>query len=462
MEICKICNEKFNTKQKLGMHVRFKHNMSKKDYYLKFMYNDEIPVCKCGCGKNVSFIPTFPYFRDYISGHNKSTLGYKFSTESKKKMRVSAINRIQKYNGTLPMHTENAIRKRAKAYSNNYMKIKSNKFNIDILERNGEYVKFKCRTCGNTYEQNHVAYFICETCNPKIRSEQENEIFNFLHDELKLDVKHNDRTLIKGIELDITYKNIAIEYNGLYWHSENGGKKDKTYHINKTKLCNENNIKLIHIFEDEWKFKSDIVKSRLKNILNVNDNIKIYARKCTIKEIDSKTKNDFLDRNHIQGKDISSIYLGCYYNEKLVSVMTFGKPRVVQGYKNTLNTEYEMIRFCSKLNYSVIGAASKLLSYFIKKYNPTKIITYSDNRWSNLDNTLYDKIGFVKTSNGQPNYWYTTYRCDRLHRFNFTKKKLVSQGHDNNLTEWQIMQNLKYDRIWDCGSSKYEMECQKT
>ncbi len=457
MEICKICKEEFETKQKLGMHVRFKHNMLKKDYYIKFMYNNEIPKCKCGCEREVSYIPTYPYFREYISGHNKSTLGYKFSKESKNKMRKSAIKRIKNYNGKLPMHNIDAIKKRSKIYSDNYMKIKAKKFNIDIIDRNLHNITFKCLKCNNIYKQNHTSYFICEYCNPKIRSNAESEIFSFLHDELKLITIHNNRSLIKGIELDMTVDNIAIEYNGLYLHSENGGNKDKTYHINKMKLCNENNVKLINIFEDEWKFKSDIVKSRLKNILNVNNSPKIYARNCIIKEIDVKIKNDFLEKNHIQGKDISSIYLGCFYKDKLVSVMTFGKPRVVQGYKNINDKEYELIRFCSDVNCLVIGSSGKLLKYFIKNYLPKKIITYSDNRWSNLDKSMYEKIGFIKTSNGEPNYWYTTYKFDRLHRFNFTKKKLVNQGYDKNLTEWQIMQNLKYDRIWDCGSSKYEM-----
>ena len=226
--------------------------------------------------------------------------------------------------------------------------------------------------------------------------------------------------------------------------------------MNKTLECESKGIRLIHIFEDEWLFKKDIVKSRIKNLLNKNEN-KIFARKCTIKVINPSESNCFLENNHIQGKDNSSVKLGLLLNDELVSVMTFGKLRTALGNKNKIDI-WEMYRFCNKINTTVIGAASKLIKYFIKTYYPKKIITYSDKRWNS--GNLYTTLNFIKISNGTPNYWYygkgNSYK--RHHRFSFAKHTLSKKikTFDINLTEWENMKNNGYDRIWDCGSDKFE------
>ena len=136
-----------------------------------------------------------------------------------------------------------------------------------------------------------------------------------------------------GYEIDIFISlfKIGIECDGLYWHSEKF--KDNSYHLNKTKECFEKGIRLIHIFEDEWIYKRPILESMLKNLFNLTNN-KIYARKCEIKDVKNTSKKNFLDENHIQGKCQSSANLGLYYNDELVSLMTFGKPRInIRGAK---------------------------------------------------------------------------------------------------------------------------------
>ena len=181
----------------------------------------------------------------------------------------------------------------------------------------------------------------------------------------------NDRKTLDGLELDIVLpkNNLAIECNGNYWHTELQG-KDKHYHLNKTVECEKKNIQLLHILESEWIDKSDIWKSIINSKLGLSN--RIYARKCEIKEIlDPKIKNDFLECNHLQGKDRSSIKLGLYYQRELVSVMTFCKSRFNKNY------EWEISRFASLLDTTIIGGASKLLSHFKKVYNPKSIITYA-------------------------------------------------------------------------------------
>jgi hypothetical protein len=266
-----------------------------------------------------------------------------------------------------------------------------------------------------------------------------------------LDIKiiEKDRNIINPLELDIFIPthNIAIELNGVYWHSELY--KPSNYHLNKTELCEEKNIKLIHIFDDEWLYKKDIVKSRLKNILGLTKN-KIYARKCEIRVVSSKISKDFLDKNHIQGNVNSSIRLGLYYDEELVSLMTFGKGRIAMGGNSK---QYELVRFCNKLDTSVIGGADKLLKNFIKSYQPKEIISYADRRWSQGD--LYEKLNFTKTHNSKPNYWYII-NNKRTHRFSYRKSMLIKQGFNTNKTEHQIMLDRKIYRIYDCGTIVYK------
>ena len=138
--------------------------------------------------------------------------------------------------------------------------------------------------------------------------------------------------LFRSIDIFLPDFNVGIEFNGLYFHSEISGNRNKNYHLNKTQKATEKNIHLIHIFEDEWKNKQDIVKDRLKNVLHKNNENKIYARKCEIVEInDNRFKNEFLKKNHIQGSDKSKICIGLKYGDNIVCVSTFSNPRKALG-----------------------------------------------------------------------------------------------------------------------------------
>jgi hypothetical protein len=181
---------------------------------------------------------------------------------------------------------------------------------------------------------------------------------------------------------------------------------------------------------------------------------KIYARKTSIKEInDNKLVKDFLNNNHLQGYIASSIKIGLYYNDELVSLMTFGKGRVALGSRNY--NGYELLRFCSKLNTNVLGGANKLFKYFIKKYKPQNVISYADRGRSN--GLLYEKLGFSLIGYTKPNYYYIVNNV-RHHRFNYRKDKLVKDGFDKNKSEHQIMLERKIYRIYDSGNLKYEFK----
>jgi len=330
-----------------------------------------------------------------------------------------------------------------------------NKFNLELLsEYNGSQniSTFKCKLCGCVFNDTFFKIWQrerkCPECSILIDSSHEKEILDFLTSIGIKKIITNDRHILHPFELDIFIpdKNIAIEFDGLYWHSEEQG-KDKNYHLMKTERCLKQGIQLIHIFEDEWLFKQDIVKARLKQILGVNNVKRIHARKCEIKEIDSKTKNEFLEKYHIQGKDNSKIRLGAFYNDELISVMTFSHGNISKGSK-LIDGVWELNRFCSNPNYHIPGIASKLLKFFQRNYNWKEIFSYADRRWS-IGN-IYEKLGFWLDSISRPNYWYFK-DTKRIHRFNLRKRP----DEPKEISEWQLRQQQGYYRIWDCGNLKY-------
>lgn len=314
---------------------------------------------------------------------------------------------------------------------------------------NQVYYQFKCLDCLNIFydyiDNGHLPR--CKVCHPYVpvyTSNQENQVYDFVKSLVDFEVRQSDKSIINPYELDIVIPSlqIAIEYCGLYWHSE-ANKADKNYHLTKMNLCRDRGYRLITIFEDEWTQTPEIVKSRLKNILKKDT--KIFARKCQVKEVKMSIAKDFIEQNHIQGNAIAKLAYGCYQGQQLVAVMTFGKPR----YDKT--ADYELIRYCSI--GTVIGGAGKLFSAFLKDRNPTKVISYCDMRWGTGD--LYSRLKFKSASlKLLPGYAYTDF-IKRYHRSSFTKKSLVKSHDDGTKTEQEIMREKNMYRIWDCGQSKW-------
>ena len=320
--------------------------------------------------------------------------------------------------------------------------IKDSRFLMDDFE---EYFNIICRNTSLNYK---YQFNITELNKSNVCKTQQ-FIFDLINVENKI---FNDHHLGKELDIYIPDYNLAIEYDGLMFHSEgkfihpkfNG--PDKNYHLEKTELCLKNNIQLLHIFETE---DLDLWLSMINSKLGLNN--KIFARKCIIKELKSKETEDFLNKNHLQGFCQAKINVGLFYKDELVSLMTFSKPRFNKKY------EYELIRFASKRNYTVIGGASKLWKYFVNKYNPKSVITYANRRFSNGD--LYYKLGFNFIEKTQPNYFYFKHGEFKLYnRIKFQKKNLknILEVYDENLSEAENMFNNNYRRIFDCGNLKFE------
>lgn len=262
--------------------------------------------------------------------------------------------------------------------------------------------------------------------------------------------KQHNRKILDGLELDFFDKEqkVAIEFNGTYWHSSLF--KDRNYHQNKTIQCTKQGIQLIHIFEHEWINDNlrDKIITIICNTLNISDHIVIYGRSTKIKNISKDTADTFLINNHLNGTSNSSIRLGCYLDDKLLGVMTFGKPRFNSNY------QYEIVRLAWLPDYRVIGGTQKLFNSFIEQYNPDSVITYCD--ISKFKGNVYTSLGFTSDEVTQPNYvWVHKYKQLIKNRYE-TQKHILIKEYPNyvNMTEDEIMMALGYVKVYNCGNLK--------
>lgn len=288
----------------------------------------------------------------------------------------------------------------------------------------------------------------CPSCSTR-ESTPEKELYDFIvaliPDE---DVKQNDRTLISPLELDVYIpgRNIAIEFNGVYWHSEERG-KDRNYHHSKWERCRDQGIQLITVWEDDWRERQEIVKSMLSHKIGVDDAKRVYARTTTVKVLDYATSKNFLDSNHIQGSARGSLYLGlCVARDDIVAVSVWRKN----------GTTLYLDRYATST--TVIGGMGKLLKEgkrWAKDNSVDKIVSFSDNEVS--DGGLYEKLGFVLDKELAPDYSYV-YRGNRTHKFNFRLKRFLNDDallFQEGLSERELAKLNGIPRVWDSGKKRW-------
>ena len=330
-----------------------------------------------------------------------------------------------------------------------------NELNLTVLEytKCSSKCKLKCNNCGNIFYANPNHLFdirrlnCCKECATEIYGKTQKEISNFCSEFFDTIVE-NDRTILEGKEIDVLIPqiNIGIEYDGFYWHCEENSGKNKSYHLDKTLAAKNKGINLIHIFEDEWLFKKDIVKSILKSKFGVLDS-SVFARKCKSVKLDNIEAKNFYNNNHLQGFSPGN-HTALIYNNEIVSCITVGVPRFNKKYKS------EIIRFCNKKFVSVVGGLSKLISNILSDDN-NSIITYSDARYGTGSGYLRCGFNFVTMTN--PGYYYVK-NLNRESRLKYQKHKLKNllEVYDPNLSEWENMKLNGFDRIWDCGNYIFE------
>jgi len=434
-----------------------------------------------------SSIQLVPEIREKIKQTNIRNHGVEYPFQSKDIRKKSTITNLEKYGHNLYSKTNEYLEKAKKSnlinwgyewtlqspeIKNSIYKTNLEKYGTDnpmksemvrsdlIISNDPHYIKYLSNSIslffceiGHEFEMNIDIYHsrrkngidLCTVCNPigDSRSIKENDLHEFIKSIYNGEVIQSYKD---GLEIDVYLPELKLgfEFNGLYWHSEKY--KEKKYHSDKTNYFKDRGIRIVHIWEDDWDNKKEIIKSQIRNWIDLTDN-KIYARKCFVKEIPSPESKSFLDQNHIQGNVRSCLRLGLYHKDELVSIMVFDH---FEGRKKMPSTEWNLSRFCNVLNTNVIGGASKLLSYFIKNYNPKRIISYADKDWSM--GGVYYKLNFSLIGESDPDYKYIIDN-NRVHKSKFRKSKL-----NTNLSESNYMREQGIYRIWDCGKIKFEIK----
>lgn len=368
--------------------------------------------------------------REKVKKTNLKKRGHFYPTQSIDVIQTRRRNNLEKF-GTENINPNEEFRKNNFKIANhsNYLKYLGNSISI-----------FKCDNCKIDFQIHTDNFFrrleqeldLCTSCNPigDLKSIKEKDLFEFIKSIYDGDIIQSYRDKLE-IDIYLPEINLGFEFNGLYWHSEKY--LDRNYHINKLKYFKSEGIRILNIWEDDWMFKNDIIKSMISNLFK--NNKKIFARNCEVREIkDISLVREFLEKNHIQGWVNSKVKIGLYHKNEIVSLMTFDQ---AEGRKKMKKNECNLSRFCSKLNYSIVGGASKLLSYFITTHKPQRIISYADKDWSTGE--LYIKLGFNLLSESNPDYKYIDLGV-RKHKSNFK----INESKVNLL------------KIWDCGKLKYE------
>lgn len=406
---------------------------------------------------------------------SKACTGYKLTDEQKQKQKDAHLRRkaaglyVNAMKGK--HHSDETKRKISTALSgdNNHKRVKTlsnvdeilKADNCTFLSYSAPVVNFRCNVCQTELhltaqmfnDSTDRSEKYCPICHPRETnvSKDELELLDFIKRVYSGKIITNDRTILNGKEIDIFLPElgIGIEYSGLYWHSENNHRHPK--HASwKHKWAATKNIRLITVFSDEWHSKGDIVKSRLTHILNGTQR-RIGARQLTIKEISYSEASSFLSENHIQGSDRSKIRIGGFFNEELVTVMTFKPTNFSKGGDGS---QMELSRFAVKCFTTIAGAANRLLSHFRKNYEFTELISYADSRWS--AGHLYKSLGFEFVSTTPPSPWYVDkYYLKRIHRAAFMKHKLDEKYGMSDEKTAERIKKLGFDVVWDCGNTKW-------
>lgn len=386
-------------------------------------------------------------------------------TKTDEYVRKSKLSNIQKLGVDSYLKTEEGKRKFRETLQNKigYTSIYQNedwrKANLEMCQ-NPFYIKY----LGNSlslfncdYEEEHQFeittdnYFgrkkagnkFCTICNPISNSSslKEEMLYQFISSIYNGEVirRYKDKW---EIDIYLPEKKLGFEFNGLYWHS----KKEKNYHINKSEYFEARGIRIIHIWEDDWIEKRNILESQIKNIVGVIQT-KISARKCDIREISTRQAKEFINKNHIQGYTSSKYRIGLFHEGMLCCVMTFD---LFEGRKKMSDSEFNLNRFCGLADHVIVGGASKLFRYFIKKYKPNRIISYSDRDWS--VGNVYIQLGFEKINATDADYKYVV-SGKRIHKSRFRKSYL---GYDTTESQYSEMNGLH--KVWDCGKVKWEIK----
>jgi hypothetical protein len=322
----------------------------------------------------------------------------------------------------------------SRVWNEKYKRYYKENHNLDIISYKDSIYNIKCSKCNSDYEihkfllANRILLNteICTNCNT-LRdgsSGYENELKDYIRSIYSGEIIENSRSIINPYELDIHLPEIgiAIEFNGLYWHSDKY--KNKNYHLTKHEMCLEKEIELIQIWQDDWLYKNDIIKSILNK--KINNGFKIDSSSCELKAVDGKLASEFLSKNHLKGISKSKINIGLFYKNDMVSIISFNRTR---------GDKYILTRYCNKLNFNINGSSLRLLSYFKENINFEELVVHHD---KSLGFCNYEKLGFKRFRDYKPEFSYIisgirknkTKKLDSLKVYDSGKIKFILKGKD--------------------------------
>jgi hypothetical protein len=480
MPVCKNCGKpvKF-TNSKIGYSQyccvkcsnSSKEKIEKTQQIFNERYGGDAPICnpnviakmKATCKKRYGVENCQQ--NKYIKEKTKQTLIERYGGQGNSSiiLKEKYINTCEKRYGVDNPAKSDVIKDKISKSKRNYI-IDTHKYIIGYVDSDNLICKCKCphAECNKCESKDfeiessllaNRLYHGIEICTKllpynSLSSSYELRLCEFL-DNHNIEYKRNVRNIIsKEIDIYIPSKKLAIEFNGIYHHSDRC--KPNNYHINKFNICKESDIKLILIWEDQYLNHKDICESIILSKLGIYSN-KIYARKCKLEKISSNIAREFYTNNHIQGFCSATIHYGLYYGKELVSMMSFGKRNLGKNF----NRKWELIRYCSKLNTLVIGGVSKLFKRFLNEYTPDSVISWSSNDIS--DGNMYKALGF-EFENSSVSYWYIDKNMNRYHRSGYSKSNLIKKGlieANDTRSEKEIMKDLGYYKIYDTGQTKW-------
>ena len=469
---CLICRDEMKSVRALATHLQHKHKMRSIDYAVEYIYDGRQPSC-AECGEDTRYV-SFT-FKTHCKKHAKLSMsaagkiGGKIKRTWNKGHTKETLALLKRYSEEFAAegnpffgmsHSDTSIEKMK---SNS--RLSSEEIHSRLKDRMSDWI-FKFEPSGYKSRQHQYIYCICRICNKESKrtlqalergsichycypidkvSKPEVELRRLIMESGMVAVEHNTRSIIPPQELDIYLpeKKFAIEYNGLYWHSEE--RKGKKYHLAKTNECREQDIQLFHIFSDEWREKQEIIESMIYQRIGKVDN-RVFARKCEIKTVPRDESKEFFNATHISENARSKITFGLYYENELMIALSLRSPfhRVYRERKLI-----EIARLSSALNTVVVGGFSKLIKaakQWARDNDYRGILTYADRRFG--EGEVYIKSGFELTKVTLPDYWYSDGRL-RFNRFKYRAQ--------DGKPEKAVALEAGVFKVYGCGSNVYEL-----
>ena len=271
-----------------------------------------------------------------------------------------------------------------------------------------EPLRWRCRRCGKAFVQRkyeHQPYIArCLDCFPLRGRESrlENEVAAYVSGFYAGETIRNSRKVVPPRELDFYFPDVgfAVEFNGVYWHSVGQG-CPAGYHVEKTDACGRLGIRLLQVFDFEWRCRRSAVESCLKSGLGLF-NRRIPAGSCSVSEIGHEAAREFFDLNSLERCPDSGKFLALSAEDKTVQVLA-----AVQ------NGDVLDVVFCAANFTHVENGFGVLLGHTLGLFSGIRRIRLElDRRFPLcLD---FQKLGFENVGYGKPRHWFYDSRIKRF------------------------------------------------